>query len=120
MTTITKHLCEELERNLSSAVTRVRLPAGGELLWKWFIDLNRTRTFHMAGPNPISYAEIGAYAAATGWPIGAHHIETLTAMDRVFLEHHAKLAASKPDGVKVLPPVSKVPLSAGLLDAMFG
>ncbi|MFS8124204.1 hypothetical protein QD336_17430 [Rhizobium sp. BR 250] len=89
-------------------------------MWKWFIDLNRTRTFHMAGPNPISFAEIDAYARVSGWPISERHVAIITAMDGAFLSHHAQQSSKKPDGVKMLPPVSKVPLSAGLLDAMFG
>ncbi len=119
--TLKKLLCEELRRQLgTNRPTTLKLPAGGELLWKWFIDLSRARTFHMAGPNPISYAEIGAYATAARWPIGPHHVDILTAMDRVFLDHYAKPAAKTPDGVKTLPPVSQVPMSASLFDAMFG
>lgn len=115
----TKLLCEELERSLASSSYRIRLPAGTELLWRWFADLNHCRTFGASGPDPIQYTAIEAYSRLTRWPIAAHHVEILLALDAVFLRHYAQ-RSQKLDGVKTLPPVSEVPLSAGLLDAMFG
>ncbi|QCM09093.1 hypothetical protein CFBP6625_01025 [Agrobacterium tumefaciens] len=115
----TKLLCEELERNLNSPVLRVRLPAGAELLWRWFNDLSQCRTFGFSGPDPIQYTAIDAYARVNRWPIAPHHVAILMAMDAVFLRYYAQRQRTA-EGVKTLPPVSKVPLSAGLLDAMFG
>lgn len=115
-------LCAELKRQLSAkGVCVTHIPAGGELLWRWFTDLNRTRRMGYAAPEPITYAEIMAYAHIMRQAIEPRHVAIITAMDRVYLEHHAQERRRQtPEGVKTLPPVSKRPLSAGLLDAMFG
>lgn len=114
-------LCAELKRQLETkGAHAVRIPAGGELLWRWFLDLGQTRTYHMAGPNPISFVEIEAYARQMRWPLEPHHIDILRAMDAAWLEHASKRAQPAPQGVKVLPQVSATPLTAGLVDAVFG
>jgi len=115
-----KLLCAELQRQLTSPGCIPRLPAGSEILWGWFLDLNQTRSFGFSGPNAITYSEIDAYARLTGAPIGPRHVAALMAMDAAYLRFHHQRQATTPDGVKSLPPVSKVPLSAGLIDAMFG
>lgn len=96
------------------------IPAGGELLWRWFCDLNGTRTYGMAGPNPIVHAEIGAYARLSGWPIEHRHVSILRAMDTVWLENAYAKKDQAPEGTKTLPPRSKGKLTAGMFDAMFG
>jgi hypothetical protein len=114
-------LCNELQRQLEAGrVTRVMLPAGGDLIWRWFIDLNKSRSRHTTGPNPITYAEIDAYSRLTRWPIEPRHLEILMAMDRVFLAFSNRPAQQAPEGVKIASPISQVPISAGLLDALFG
>lgn len=121
MANLEKLLCAELKRQLESTGRGgVSIPAGGELLWRWFLDLNRTRTYHAAGPNPIQPSEIEAYARSTGWPIEPRHIVVLRAMEDVWMDHAHTRAARVPDGVKPLPPVSTTPLSAGMVDALFG
>lgn len=118
---IEKLLCAELKRQLEAkGMCVMHIPAGGELLWRWFLDLNRTRTYHMSGPNPISYSEIQSYAAASRWPVEPRHVAILRAMDEVWLEHAQKRATPLPEGVKASPPVSSTPLTVGMLDAMFG
>lgn len=62
-------------------------PAGGAYLWQWFNDLCRTRTGNGNGPNPISYAEIEAYARLYRCPLQPHHVDLLLAMDRVWLDY---------------------------------
>lgn len=111
-------LCDALAESLGGR--RPVLPAGGELLWLWFLDLNRTRTYHAAGPNPLQYTEIKAYAALSGWPIEQHHVAILVAMDEAWLGYFRRSSTQTPDGVKIMPPISKRPISAGLVDAMFG
>ncbi len=116
---LSKLVCSELERQLSTRNCVARPPAGSELLWRWFTELNLGRTFGVAGPNPLQYAEIEAYARISRWPIEAHHVSIIMAMDSTYLEFHAR-RQNTADGVKSLPPISTVPLSAGMLDAMFG
>lgn len=121
MSDLRKLLCEELKRQLEAkAPTLPRIPAGGDLLFRWFLDLHRSRTYHAAGPNPISYAEIQSYAQLMQWPIEARHAMILRAMDATYLECRMKPQAEAPEGVKTLPPISTAPVTAGLVDAMFG
>lgn len=118
---IEKLLCAELRRQLEVKGTCVvQVPAGGELLWKWFMALHKTRQAGMAGPQAITYAEIMAYSHVNRLPIEPRHVAILIAMDQAYLETVYKKQPQAPEGVKVLPPVSKAPLTAGLIDAMFG
>lgn len=114
-------LCAELRRQLESkTLTAPRIPAGGELLWRWFMDLHKSRTLHAAGANPISYAEIQSYASLMRWPIEPRHVMILRAMDETYLKASVMPQASAPEGVKTLPPVSSAPVTSALIDAMFG
>ncbi|WP_312622519.1 phage tail assembly chaperone [Agrobacterium pusense] len=118
---IEKLLCAELRRQLEAkGVAMVAIPAGGELLWKWFMALHKTRQAGMAGPQAVTYAEIMAYSQINRLPIEPRHVAILIAMDQAYLETVYKKQPQAPEGVKVLPPVSKAPLTAGLIDAMFG
>lgn len=67
------------------------IPAGGHLFWRWFNDLNRTRTGNGYGPNPIGHAEIDAYAKLYRWPLEPRHVDMILAMDRVWLDHARSL-----------------------------
>lgn len=114
-------LCAELKRQLErKGVAMVAIPAGGELLWKWFMALHKTRQAGMAGPQPITYAEIVAYSHIHRLPIEPRHVAILIAMDQAYLETVYKKQPQAPEGVKVLPPVSSAAISAGSFDAMFG
>lgn len=116
-----KLLCAELKRQLSAPTSRgMQIPAGGELLWKWFMVLHKTRQAGMAGPQPISFTEMQSYARLTNQHIEPRHVAILIAMDQAYLETVYKKQPQAPEGVKVLPPVSKAPLTAGLFDAQFG
>lgn len=95
------------------------LPEAGLPLWNAFQGLTATRTYHAAGPNPIQPSEILAWCQLHRLPLGPQHVEILLAMDQAWLDH-AYAAAKAPQGVQVLPPLSKTPLTAGLLDAMLG
>lgn len=120
MVNLEKLLCAELKRQLEAkGACTMHVPAGGDLLWGWFLDLNRTRTYHAAGPNPLQPSEIEAYARLMRWPMESRHVAILLAMDNIWIENAARRVAPTPDGVKKLPSVSATPLTAGLLDAMF-
>lgn len=98
---------------------RVVPPAGGELAWSWFIALCRTRTGHVFGPNPISYAEIEAYARLYRWPIKPQHVDMILAMDRVWMEHARELSG----GNRQMPPSSDghgQEMTPAAFDAVFG
>ena len=118
MERLEEQLVEALRRHLADG-TPVRLPEAGRLLWRAFVELDATRTMHMAGPNPIPYTEIFAYARLTGLPLQPHHVQILRAMDTVLLEHFAA-SRGAPDGAKPPPRESKAPLTPALFDAMMG
>ncbi|OCJ67609.1 hypothetical protein A6U97_02475 [Agrobacterium tumefaciens] len=101
-------------------VVIMAIPSGGSLLWKWFLDLNRTRTVHAAGVNPIQYTEIEAYSRFNRQAIEPRHVAILVAMDEAYLGFAHRGRNTAPEGVQSLPPISKAPLTAGLVDAMFG
>ena len=121
MSRLTDLLCAELRRQLQAKAQIVpRIPAGGDLLFRWFLDLHQARTFHAAGPNPISHSEILAYARLMQWPIEPRHVAVLRAMDRTYLDCQFQTKSEAPEGVRTLPPISTAPVTAGLIDAMFG
>lgn len=95
-------------------------PAGSAPIWNAFMRLSARRTMNSVGPNPVSFQEIEAYTRLMALPLSPRHVETLVEMDQIWLDHTYSKTRSAPEGVKTLPPVSKAPLSAALLDAMFG
>ncbi|AYF02626.1 hypothetical protein PY32053_03041 [Paracoccus yeei] len=116
---------ERLERQLCAAVKaslggeKVRPPEAGRILWNAFQGISATRTYHAGAPNPIQPSEIAAWCQLMRLPLAPHHVDVLLAMDQVWLDV-AYAAARRPEGVQALAPVSQTPLSAALLDAMFG
>lgn len=119
MANLSRLLSDMLRQHLTES-DRPRIPAGGDLLWRWFCDLSAARSYHAYGPNPISYAEIEAYFYLMRWSVQPHHVAILRAMDSVFLEHDLKLRAAPPAGVKTIPQRSSRPLTPQLFDALFG
>jgi hypothetical protein len=63
---------------------RIDVPEAGTVLWDAFMQLDAARTFH-AGPNPIGFAEIEAWARLMRWPLQPHHVRVLRAMDSALL-----------------------------------
>lgn len=53
-------------------------------------------------------------------PVEPHHADIIMSLDRVWLDDAYRTDKQAPAGVKTLPPVSQQPISAALLDAMFG
>lgn len=114
-------LCAELKRQLGNQGRGASMiPAGGELLWRWFLDLNRTRTYHMGGANPISHAEIEAYARSMRQPLRPDHIAVLCAMDEVWLDHARRQNGKAAQGEQSRFAVSPQKLTGELFAAMFG
>lgn len=81
-------LLESLADHLTTG-ERLRVPAGGELLWRWFNDLSATRSVGFGGPNPIAPSEIESYFRLMRWPVEPRHIDIVLAMDRTYLDHVA-------------------------------
>lgn len=115
---LSKLMAEAVRRSLADN-RMPPIPAGGDLLWRWFCDLSAARSFHAYGPNPISWSDIRAYMAVSRWPIEPHHIAILLAMDRAYLEFdlaERRAPVSSADNFRR----SGRPLSTTLFDAMFG
>lgn len=99
----------------------MRLPAGGELVWRWFRDLSAARGQGFAGPLPITWKEIDAYRRLSGEPIEPGHVKLILTLDRCFIEFHA--AAAGEVGPSLQPMAKgrdRGNLSAQAFDAMFG
>jgi hypothetical protein len=69
--------------------TPPRVPEAGALAWQWFADLSSARS---AGP--ITFGEIEAYASLHRWPLEAHHVAIIRALDAEFLRIGRAQAAS--------------------------
>lgn len=109
-----RQLCHVLRSHLSGS--RAPVPEAGRIAWGWFIDLCCTRTSNGFGPNPISYAEIEAYARLTRWPLEPRHIALIRAMDDVWLEHARKTLHR---GEEKPAPSSAPKISPQAFDAVF-
>lgn len=115
-----------MERQLCDAVQaplrreKPKPPEAGVALWNLFHRLSNQRTYHAAGPNPIQPSEVVAYCALMRLPLEAHHARILFAMDAAWLEQAHAMARVAPEGVQGVPPISKQPISAALLDAVLG
>lgn len=116
---ISKRLCDELSAHIQHG-TKPRIPAGGQLLWTWFFDLSRRRTYHAAGPNPIGLAEIAAYRDLYRVPFDERHVAILCEMDEAYLNSIMKRGGPDADGTKRLPARLDVRMTGDLFDAMFG
>ena len=115
----TARLVAALEQHLVTGKMPA-IPAGGDLIYRWFADLSMARSWHYAGPNPISYAEIEAYCRLHRWPMEPHHVDAIRALDRAFVDQYHHAVTKRNDGAKGGSIVSERPMSAGLFDAMFG
>ena len=115
---------KRLERQLVAAVTQAkpRVPEAGRLLWSSFGDLHRSRDYGMAGPEPISHAEIEAFARVHRLPLAPAHVAILRAMDDAWLLK-VRRAEDRGEGsddktAKSVPRTSTHALTPQLFDAV--
>lgn len=117
MSRLRKQLCTALEARLTGQ--KARTPDAGAELLDAFLALSRARSIGPHGPNPISWEALAAWAQIMRVPIQPDHADIIMALDDVWMTH-ATRRSKAPEGVKTLPPMSKHPLSVGLMDAMIG
>lgn len=86
--------------SLAGGSTRVRVPEAGRVLWQWFLDLHRARSFHGAGPNPINFGEIHAYAMLAGLPLRPEDVAAIRAVDDAWISASYQNRPERPIGVK--------------------
>lgn len=111
MTRLSHQLVETLRQQMAGR--RVPVPDGGQLVWRWFIDLCRTRSYHGYGPNPLTYSEIEAYARLYGWPLEGRHVDMILELDRAWMARaRADIGGGKPTG-------PSQPMTADAFDAVF-
>lgn len=55
-------------------------------VWKWFLDLHKTRSSGINGPDCISYREIKAWSELTGVEPSPFEVGCLTALDGVWMQ----------------------------------
>lgn len=114
-----KKLLSDALRNHLQSGKPPRLPAGGELLWRWFLDLSSARSYHASGPNPIQFSEIRAYGELRRVELSQDHLETLLALDATWCgEYYARRAIETGDAARVPMPVGD--MTGDLFDAMWG
>lgn len=117
-------MSDRLHQQLVSALARhlegdpPRVPEAGVLLWNLFMAIGAVRTWHAAGPHAISHGEIEAYARLHRWPLRAHHIAIIRALDNAWLAHAYGREAGDP-GVGARRAQAK-PLTSAMFDAVFG
>lgn len=115
----TRHLKSLLVKAFESYLKTGKMPhvpEAGILLWNIFMKLTATRTYHMAGPNPISYTEIAAFCNLAGQPLQPNHVEIIRALDDVWLEY----SYSKHNSGDKAKNMQFVELTAEVFDAVFG
>lgn len=108
-------LVAALEAHLATGAP-VALPEGSRPLWAAFCALSQARSYGALGPNPIAFSEIAAWAQLTRTPLAPHHVEALRALDRAWIA----AAISKVEGGHAEQQNAPQPISAALIDAMFG
>jgi hypothetical protein len=111
-----QQLVAALRRALAGA--RPQVPEAGALVWQWFVDLCGTRAVGAAGPRPIAYAEVEAYARLTGWPIEPRHVGLLRALDAEWMKHALGNLTSRDR--PTAPRSSGQALTPAAFDAVFG
>ncbi len=119
MVKLERLLSAELRRNLAAG-GRPRLPDGADILWGAFLDLSKARSYHAAGPNPISFNEIEAWIRLMRWPLRPHHVAIIRALDDSFIESFYRNRAQPPAGGKTVPQRSGHAVSPQLFDVIFG
>ncbi len=112
-----ERLLRQMVDLVASGVSRGRpVPEAGRLLWRWFTDLSGTRTYHQAGPNPITYGEIKAYAALTGQPLRAEDVAAIRRLDDAWIIATYRASPAQPEA-----PLSRAqPIAPQSFDAVWG
>jgi hypothetical protein len=85
----------------------VTVPEAARRLWRLFAALNQTRTFHSAGPNPIAYAEMAAYATISGVGLRPRDIAEIRAVDDAYIVAAHKRFAADEEASPISPPSTR-------------
>lgn len=121
-------MMDRLKHQLVAAISaqhngrRLNIPVAGILLWNLYQQIAASRTYHSAGPNPISFTEIEAFARLHRWPLRPHHIGILRAMDNAVLEDAYRKQKERMKGKEAFAShryAKAQPLTADAFDVVF-
>jgi hypothetical protein len=73
----------------------LELPESCEHVWKWFIDLNSTRSSNGFSPNAITYNEMHSYFTLINMVPEEWELDLIKLLDRTAMNHFAKEADKK-------------------------
>jgi hypothetical protein len=71
------------------------LPESCVPVWKWFIDLNNSRSSNGFGVNPLSYSDIKAYLDLIGVEVEEWELYLIKRIDNEALNSYSKEAESE-------------------------
>ncbi len=86
---------EKAEERSGQLIEDEELPAAGEHLWAWFWTLDGGRGYGLAGPLPLTYSDIAAWASLHGIEIQPSEVEIIKAMDAARIRATHKLLDKK-------------------------
>ncbi|MEN6621493.1 MAG: hypothetical protein ABFD50_08100 [Smithella sp.] len=78
------------------------IPVGFECFIDWFMELSAARSYHMSGPNPLSFADIISYKTLMGIDLYDWQVRVLKQIDAVFLTVLSE-SGNKPKETKIDP-----------------
>lgn len=67
-----------------------KMPVGGEIAWRAFAELSRTRGHNGFGFLPIQWGEIYAWQRVTRIALAPWEVNAITELDEAYLESKAK------------------------------
>lgn len=86
MKRLARIMAEALRRHLQEGARPV-VPDAGVIFWQCFADLSAGRSFGPSGPDPITLAEIAAWAGLRRLELRPDHVAVILALDAVWLAH---------------------------------
>lgn len=112
-------LVHDLKQILNGS-NSINFHEAGRLIFIWFMDLSSARSWHMNGPNPITYQEIEAYRRVSGWPIRPHEVQAIRELDQAYIDHFYAQQKSGAANLPTLPRSSGSAINPDVFDAVFG
>jgi hypothetical protein len=71
------------------------MPCGGEVVWRWFVDLAAARRQSGMGTSPLVWADVGAYFRLWRTVPRPWELQALRALDGVYLRVAGEIAEQR-------------------------
>lgn len=75
---------------MPAALRLPEIPAALAHLWEWFIELSAVRSGNGAGPNPIAFSEVEAWARLTGRLLTPRDVRAIAMLDQAYFTELAE------------------------------